>query len=279
MERKKTERINSAAQSWFFRWIFLIIFIAGGIHETSLAQEIRDEGNFILEFGSTEDPAESQYRQYLIDEGSLDAVVQDMNCELNLRENVRVTFRTSDSGSNNPLYDAEYNQILISYGFVIEVSSLFRGDANAWFPNVVQIVLHEMGHALMDVNKIEQYYDGENNEVLADQLAFFVMSEFYEADDALQQVAEHFDIRSVDRNVLSATSGDHLPDSERATQFICWIEGKRHFMADRYGGCRGEYEALLDSWDDRLAPSWKAAFAFESREDDEYDEYECDEPG
>ena len=156
-----------------------------------------------------------------------------------------------DTGSAN---------IIIGYSLLLKLKEIFGEDDDAWYSNVEQTLLHEMGHALIAVNNIPLYPgDGENEEVVADQLAFFIMSDFYDSENDLEPVVEHYRLRNEE---VSSASG-HIPDRRRADNYLCWIVGKNPALADRLGDrlqsrdCNSEYSNLRDAWHDRLAPSWK----------------------
>jgi hypothetical protein len=116
-------------------------------------------------------------------------------------------------------------------------------------------VLHEIGHALIDINGINPPTQ-ESAETVADQLAFFVMTEFYEDIESLLMVADHYRIRASLSDELH-TRSEHLPDHARADAYLCWIDGKIQSDRGQAGECASTYEALLDAWDERLAYSWK----------------------
>ena len=97
--------------------------------------------------------------------------------------------------------------------------------------------------------------------MVADQLAFFIMSEFYEDDEGLRRVAEHF--RARPSNDRLRVESEHLPNAKRARDYLCWLEGKIDSLAGGQGACAAAYQDLLAEWDDRLAPSWKERFEFE----------------
>lgn len=259
---------------------FLLMMLSGIALQVSHAQgypaDFADSGRFNLKFGETDNPQESKVRRDL-DDGSVAEIVGHIDAEINLLESVDITF-LSVPGLKNPFYNTNTNEIVIPYGFVVEVSDIFGGDVGGWFPSAMQLLLHEIGHALIDVNRIEPVRSGENIEVVADQLAFFVMSEFYDADEALRTVEEHYRSRPVIENAkrLEDASGDHLPNKQRADKFACWIQGKRQYMAGVSGECRRRYEQLVDDWDERLAPSWTNSFDLEGMEYEPDDGYEDD---
>lgn len=269
-----------ATQSWInarrIRIVVLLLTMACVPQQEASAQEILDQGDFELDILDGANDKQSSVARILIENGELEAMLDDLNTEINLQQDVSITFASwskIDSMVTHDLANLEPNafydrgaseNIFISYELIVKVVNLFGGDANAWHPNVIQTVLHEIGHALIDVNEIPPPPEGDS-EIVADQLAFFIMSEFYEDTAALDLVAEHYESRAGSSNELAAAS-EHLSDDQRAKAYLCWINGRIQELADEPGECRSQYEVLVDDWDDRLAPSWKDPFEFESVE-------------
>lgn len=233
--------------------------------------EIEDSGDFELFVmpADSSDDAIARVVDFLAGPGrsGLESVVEDLNTEFNLERSVSIVFSTwseidemADASvadrAPGALFDRNGTEdIYISYEFMAEILKIFGGNESAWYPNVINIVLHEVGHALIEINDITAPRDGSEAETAADELAFFVLSEFYEAEDELRQVAEHFS-RAADA-ALNAKS-DHYPDQDRAERYRCWIAG-RFEGSEAPFDCDLEYYELVDAWDERLAPSWKGA--------------------
>ena len=75
---------------------------------------------------------ESELRSELVESGDLQEIVEDINSEINLLEPVRITFWSAPADKPPAMYDTDFNQILISYGFVAELSGMFGGDFDGW---------------------------------------------------------------------------------------------------------------------------------------------------
>lgn len=149
--------------------------------------------------------------------------------------------------------------IYVSFEFLAEVFRLLDKDTDAWSSSVINVVLHEVGHALIEINAIDAPSTGDAAEVAADEIAFYVLSELYAAEEDLRNVAEHFwrlADKELDADELAALheQSDHFPDLERANRFECWIEGRFETGSD---DCVDEYEALVADWEEKLADSWR----------------------
>ncbi|UCF21041.1 MAG: hypothetical protein JSU87_06545 [Gemmatimonadota bacterium] len=239
-----------------------LLILASLVAGDASAQEVQDLGDFVLQLTEARGPYEAEVREAL-DSGDLEAIVETINNEINLREEVLITFISAPAEQPPASYDLNHNQILITYRLAVELSDLFGGDYDKWFPSLAQIVLHEMGHALIDVNQIDPPPAGWS-EYVADQLAFFIISEFYEAEEQLRWAAEHFFSRP-DSRLNEET--DHFPNAERAELLLCWINGKIEALEGETGPCAEAYWELVSDWEWRLGPSWKEPFGNEPGSD------------
>lgn len=214
-----------------------------------------DEQSFVLDLQRATSPEEGRLRQ-LLEESDLGDVIADLNDELELDEPVKIRFWSAEPGKPPAEYDGDLRRISISYSFVAEVDELFGGSYPDWYASVEQVVLHEIGHALIHASGMEEASRAAE-EIAADQLAFFVITEFYETTEDLHSVAKHFRKRGfLDRGGenLHAKSGSHLPNRERAKLYECWIDGRIDYLFNEESYCVTAYEDLWDEWDERLEP-------------------------
>ena len=184
----------------------------------------------------------------------------------NLRQPVSIVFSTwpeidiwaeADLAGRAPgaLFDRNgTDDIYLSYEFMAKMLELLDGDENAWYTNVINVVLHEVGHALIHINDIAAPQGGADPERDADEVAFFIFSTFYGTENKLDQVAEIF-WRNADEAYYE--DNDHIPDRDRAERFECWIDGS--FEGGSWD-CESQFHELMDAWDEYLAPSWKDPF-------------------
>ena len=234
------------------------------------AQEIDDYGDFELLLL----PAESQDSVTIDVAGALggggrsglEQVIDDLNMEFNLAEPVPIVFATwsdiddmavANLADRQPgaLFDRNgTDAIYISYEFLAKILHTFEGDPDAWYLNVINVLLHEVGHALIHINRIPAPENGADPERDADEVAFFVMAAFYEAEGQLHTVAEHY------RRIADAAlyeGYDHLPDENRAQRYACWVWGSSDQGSPE---CVDLYLDLMETWDELLAPTWKDPF-------------------
>lgn len=237
--------------------------------------QIEDRGDFSYQLADPLNAEEAAFADYFAQSDVLDTLISDLNGEIRLQQDVTVTFRP---GSADSVYYWR-GEIFVTYGFIADLVRLFtqHGDFDTeqyWaefeskiVPVVVETVLHEVGHALLDVNEIPKYA-GENEEILADQLAFFVVSEFYDEPGAFVPVMDHYGYRS-NETQPSAAATEHPSDLDRARNYMCWIYGHdpalldeewaRQYLGERLDGCSNEYQEMVGRWDDRLAEFWSGS--------------------
>ena len=138
------------------------------------------------------------------------------------------------------------NDVYIAYEQIAQLSS---GDTAEWFPNTMNVVFHEMAHAILHINNMAsptEAQDVEVSERLADEFAFFVLSELYEDDAALERVLDQFDRMSY----IGQDANQRRYADIRADRYDCLLEGKLGDDAE----CAQAYYRLVDHWTERLAP-------------------------
>ena len=254
--------------------LFAVVTSSQLLISNVFAQEISDLGDFeiVLESADSHDSDVRRVAHKLATgEGLVELVrvERDLNEEFNLAEHVRIVFATwahigeladGNLGNRDPgaLFDrAGTNDIFISYEFMAKILDTFDGEQDAWITNVINVVLHEVGHAMIYINRIDSPGGGKNPEIDerdADAVAFFVMSEFYDKEGELDQVAELF-WRFAD--AASLDGYDHFSELDRADRYQCWAEGSSGSGSPE---CTEQYTRLMDTWDELLAPSWKDQF-------------------
>ena len=138
------------------------------------------------------------------------------------------------------------NDIYIAYE---QINQLASGDVNEWFPNTLNVVFHEMAHAILHINNMatpNEARDVEVAERLADEFAFFVLAELYESHDALEMVLDQFDRMAYSNQDPNQRRYADL----RADRYDCLLEGK---LGDDQA-CALAYQRLVADWTTRLAP-------------------------
>ena len=135
------------------------------------AQDVEDLGLLQLQVFpafSTDDDV-NRIAAYLEGEGrgGLETVLDDINSELNLLQSVDVVFATwdeigamatanIDGRPPGAFFDRSGTEhIYLSYELLAEILRRVDGNVSAWYTNVVNVVLHEIGHALIEINDID----------------------------------------------------------------------------------------------------------------------------
>ncbi|MFK7843891.1 MAG: DUF4344 domain-containing metallopeptidase [Rhodothermales bacterium] len=264
--------MNWKIQARFVLSIILVITLSCiELQEISAQQRIQDRGDFILDIRDAENEDDRYIQRELVSRKvALERLLNNLNDDFNLSFNVNVIFGTwpDNSMPANAVYDSELKSIYIGYGLITSLVELFDDEdllddeIDHVFENVKQTVLHEIGHALMNVNNIPIYGD-ENAEVLADQFYFFVMSELNGNSEELYSVVLHYVSRDRESKATDVVS-EHIPDYERGLDYLCWMVGSDTNLLSQaeqqevlgYRDCKSEYDNLVDAWDDRLEPSF-----------------------
>ena len=120
------------------------------------------------------------------------------------------------------------------------------------------VVLHEVGHALVDV--LDLAVTGREEDAV-DQLAAWVLIESGETNALLGAAASYY---SEEAPGAPAFADEHSLDSQRYFNLVCWAYGAdpgagadliEHWElpAERAGRCQAEYRRLDSAWSRLLA--------------------------
>jgi hypothetical protein len=256
---------------------FLAITAVPCVLAPASAQEFADYGDFLLEFreapmeGNAEMTARDyEIRELLMDDQALYDLMQDVNEDVKLPKDILVIF---GPGTPEASYDTAKDVVYLSYSFVDMTINLFRrngsfNDDDYWgevnskiLPVVDETILHEIGHALIDVHQIP-LEEWDNEEELADQLAFYIIHDFYDSSDDLMAVALHYRYRA-NESEPSEYDSEHPADIERHDNYLCWIYGSDRKKFSGFEGqlgelteeCEDRYHTVMQLWDDK--PFWQ----------------------
>jgi Zn-dependent peptidase ImmA (M78 family) len=229
-----------------------------------------DRGNFVLKF-DLNDEMSPVYQARLNNNGVLTSVIKQLNDQFILPHDIVITFR--NIGQQNAFYDYESKNISFGYEFVSAFESIFMKEyksqqeaLDATRNAVVFFLLHELGHALIDVYKIP--ING-NPEDIADNFSINLLTETEGISDAAIQGASLFQIltkyetekQMQDLQVLDV----HLLNPQRYHNIICKLYGsdpeKYKFLIDQgyleltpTQDCAREYESMKKAWARDLDP-------------------------
>jgi hypothetical protein len=149
---------------------FLAIAAVPCVQAPASAQEFVDYGDFVLDFreapiaGKAEmTDRDAQIREFLMNDQALYELMRDINEDVKLPKDILVIF---GPGQPEASYDTAKDVVYLSYSFVDMTTSLFRRNGNfnddyyseemtsKVLPVVDETILHEIGHALIDVYRI-----------------------------------------------------------------------------------------------------------------------------
>lgn len=228
-----------------------------------------DRGDFKLTLEPPEDEADEDAASFVEEAGTLEGVVDAMNETIALPRDITVV---AQSGEEGPAYDPSSRALVINYPFVNYVAEVFSGanpdisedDLLTKTDDVVGFVLlHEMGHALVDQLKIPITAKEEDS---VDNLAALITTEFIpEGADIALDFADFFALTQKDPSLLEEVDfwDEHSLDIQRANQTVCLVFGSD---PDKYGGlaefiaeeraprCPQEWEQVAGSWLRLLEP-------------------------
>ena len=235
---------------------------------------ITDEGDFIpiYRYATTGSYNEVQ-KQWYEDQRFLERFTDRLSQTLVLPHDVYVTM--AECGASNAYYYPDYNTIAICYEYVTYLENLlypYYATDTELFQKVDAVVtfvmLHELGHALVDV------YDlpiTGNEEDAVDQFAAIVTLEYVppvEAGDILLATLTAWDAAGSDDSLFPTEgqlAGTHSLNLQRFYNLACWMYGSDvHAYSlllnlgllteGRAAQCQAEYEQVSESWYRLVSP-------------------------
>jgi hypothetical protein len=196
-----------------------------------------------ISFLKTNNYNELQIKKVIESSDSLDILLNTLNNEFKFKKKI-----TIEIGENKgPLYDSETNKILIPYRFYQETYDTFKNVdyektglsiEEATIDVLIQTILHELAHALIEIHKLTIVGNEEN---VADSFAAVILIEFFEnGEEILFSSSDIFKIYS-DNHKLTQKDfmGEHPLDIQRFYDSLCYI----------YGSAPLKYKNLLEDLD------------------------------
>jgi hypothetical protein len=210
-------------------------------------------------------------RDYTRDD-PLQALAGELNAVLKLPVPVRL--RYAECGEANAFYEPAERRITLCFELVEQIAEDFGAqlDDDAELADAVNgavrfIVLHEVGHALVDVLKVP--VTGREEDAV-DQLSAWLLIGDEAGDNAVLSAAAAFSLNGQARGDAGEGdfAGEHSLDEQRYFSMVCWVYGRdpqRHadlveasgLPAARAAGCVEEYTRLDASWRRLLQPQLK----------------------
>jgi hypothetical protein len=260
---------------------------AGGLNEGFAPESDQEatggEGRFTVAY-EVIDPSFGWSKATKTD-GVLDDVVESLNQNFRLKRDLSTIFSKCAGALPDPrnaFYDPNGQKITFCYELVEQLGDEFRaifdGDADQ-ANNTADFLLgamrflflHEIGHALIDINAM--HLTGGREEI-ADEFAtvFLVESDPKQGPIAAMNATLAFSKALAKGEVVDDSSmGDRHPlTRQRAISVFCWIVGafgsdkSLEASATKFGvpkqrlrGCHEEWKDIRDAWDDSLRPYLK----------------------
>jgi hypothetical protein len=190
------------------------------------------DGRVILTIAEPRDGGEDMIREQISRAGSVREIVRFMNNEFALSDDLVIRIGANEG----PLFNEEYGEIDIPFQFIEQVQVRYlrnhprasRARAVEFSMDVLMhVVLHEMGHALIDLYDLPH---SSREEDAVDSLAAILLIEMFEDGREVSiNTARSFAIKSFD-NTSSGWrnySDEHSLDEERYRKIICLIYGSK----------------------------------------------------
>jgi hypothetical protein len=221
-------------------------------------------GRFLARYGPA-NPDFEDFRSGLIAHRFLDTIAARLNDSLRIPKNI--VLETAHCDEPNAAYHPETRRVTLCYEFFRLLADRFGAEGGGEYlvtGTVVFALMHELGHALIDVLKLP--VTGREEDAV-DQLATILMLQQGAPGDSLAFGAVGwFATNAKSRKVDDlAFADDHGLDRQRVYNIVCWIYARDpgRYPEILSGGwlpehrrekCPAEYRRLGESWRRILAP-------------------------
>ena len=231
-----------------------------------------------LSYHSPADSEERQLRSRLMQAPEVKQLVALINENFRFNRSISLVFGAEDG----PLYEPELGQIWIPYRFLQQVEQRFNEDSHyqpqldgegisaetATMDALMHTLLHELGHALIDMHQIPVLGREED---AVDGLATWLLIEQFEAGGEIAlSAADLFYLEGEEIELFEDSDfwGEHSLDLQRYYSILCHVYGsdpeqyeaivrEAGLTEERAVGCIAEYEQLHDNWLTLLKPVLK----------------------
>lgn len=221
-------------------------------------------GRFVAQYGPAA-PDFEEFRSGLIAHRFLDTIATRLNDSLRIPSNI--VLATAHCDEPNAAYNPTSHTVTLCYELFKSLSERFVREPGSDYlvsGTVVFALMHELGHALIDVLSLPT--TGREEDAV-DQLATILLLQQGPTGDSLAFGAVGWfaiGARSTELDNL-AFADDHGLDQQRVYNIICWIYGKDpdkypEIVTDnwlpehRREKCPAEYRRVAESWRRLLAP-------------------------
>lgn len=226
-------------------------------------------GRFVARYA----PAATDYEAFragLIEHRFLDTVALRLNDSLLIPHDI--TLQTAHCGEPNASYDPDTRAVTLCYELFRSLSEQFASEPGGEYlvsGTVVFALMHELGHALIDVLSLPT--TGREEDAV-DQLATILLLQQGPGGDSLAFGAVGWFADETHSRQLDslAFADDHGLDLQRVYNIVCWIYGRDptaypEIVEDgwlpehRRERCPAEYRRIAESWRRLLAPYRRTA--------------------
>ena len=228
-----------------------------------------DRGDFVLKF-NMDDEMSPIIKSRLTLSGELVSIIKQLNDQFILPYDVTITFQ--NIGQPNAFYNSATKSISFGYEFVELFDKVFLTEYDneaAWEASknaVIFFLLHEMGHALVDIYGIPL---NGNPEDVADNFSINLLAETEGINQAAIQGASFFQIFAKHEAAMQLQDlpvlDEHLLDPQRFYNIVCKLYGSD---PEKYGflitggylsdtktqRCAADYESMKKAWQRDLGP-------------------------
>ena len=238
----------------------------------SVNNKNKDDGDFIVEHKTIENPLYLEYDRQVKQEKLLEKAAIKLNNALILPNDIFI--RTKDCGEINAFYNPNDASVTICYELMEHFYKVFKGAGNSeekayekMFDAVQFVFLHEIGHALIDTYKLPIT---ANEEDAADRCSSYINLEELgeEGVRSVLAAADAFELesKSVARENRNLAD-EHLLQEQRFYNSLCMLYGSNptkysyivtngNLPKERAARCPVEYERMMKSWV-KLLGEWR----------------------
>lgn len=223
-----------------------------------------ESGRFVAHYGAAE-PLFRDFRSGLIANRFLDTIAIRLNDSLRIPRDI--VLETAHCTEPNAKYDSNRRRVTLCYELFQSLADRFDNQSGGDYlvtGTVVFALMHELGHALVDV--LELPITGKEEDAV-DQLATILLLQQGTPGDSLAFGAVGWFVTNSRMGVPDdlAFADDHGLDRQRVYNIICWIYARDparypEIVTDgwlpehRRDRCPAEFRRLADSWRRILAP-------------------------
>lgn len=231
-----------------------------------------DRGDFVLRYVAPRTGEDRLARRLIAETGVMEGIVSGMNESIALPRDIEVLVKPTDDG---PYYDPSTRTLLLGYPFVAYVANVFDAADPSQAPRrlaertvdvVAFVLLHEMGHALVD--QLDIPITGREEDAV-DNLATVLAGYIDEQGTITLDFADFFSLLQADPATLQATDfwDEHSLDIQRANDAACLLYGSsprrfgalgRQIPAARRVRCPEQWRQVERSWGRLLGDSIKS---------------------